>query len=413
MRACVDAVSFGYRHALRVSSDPMRKPFLDDSGMADADPPAPLKVGGLAGLFAHYAKSEPVTLEKMDEAIHAGAAERSLLGTGAITSLSERGARMSWLEMPLQAVPFVVVDVETTGLVAGRDRVVEIAVVKVVLGQEPELLLDTLVDPGMPLRGTEIHGLGDADVAGAPSFASLSGSLLSLLSNRVVAAHNAHFDWRFLGAQLAIEGAPPLLCTLELLAGLDQGRRYSLADACRRYEIALAAGHTAAADALATACLLERLLRQAHQKGYRTLGDLAQLRPPLSSLGRPPLPAPPLMVNALQLAIKARKAATAKPEAEPSAHRRYLESVLAVVSDLEVDMAEVKRLRQERVALGLGEEAVRAVHARVFHAMIHRYVEERTLDNQEADNLRRLYLCLSALGWAPGEAPARAVMPAG
>jgi DNA polymerase-3 subunit epsilon len=319
---------------------------------------------------------------------------------------------MSWLEMPLQAVPFVVVDVETTGLVAGRDRVVEIAVVKVVLGQEPELLLDTLVDPGMPLRATAIHGLGDADVAGAPSFASLSGSLLSLLSNRVVAAHNAHFDWRFLGAQLAIEGAPPLLCTLELLAGLDQGRRYSLADACRRYEIELAAGHAAAADALATACLLERLLRHARQKGYRTLGDLAQLRPPLSSLGRAPLPAPALMVNALQLAIKARKA-TAKPAAEPSAHRRYLESVLAVVSDLEVDMAEVKRLRQERASLGLSEDAVRAIHARVFGAMIQRYVEEQVLDDQEAHNLRRLYLCLSALGWAPGEAPARAEMPAG
>ena len=96
---------------------------------------------------------------------------------------------------------------------------------------------------------------------------------------------------------------------------------------------------------------------------------------------------------------------TEEPNFDPESSdaRRYLESVLAVVGDLEVDIEEVRRVRRERESLGLSKEVLRAVHARVFLIKLERYSEHNRIDDHEKENLRRLYQCLAALGWAPGE----------
>jgi DNA polymerase III epsilon subunit-like protein len=58
---------------------------------------------------------------------------------------------------------FSVIDVETTGLRPGeRDRVVEVAVVR--LGADHEVIDEwsTLIDPSCPVRGARIHGIYSA-----------------------------------------------------------------------------------------------------------------------------------------------------------------------------------------------------------------------------------------------------------
>src|SRR5437762_12441231 len=82
-----------------------------------------------------------------------------------------------------------VVDIETTGLHPGADRIVEISVVRIEPGAEPTLALDTLVNPGRRVAATEIHGITDADVIDAPRFEEIAGDLARGLSGAVLAAY--------------------------------------------------------------------------------------------------------------------------------------------------------------------------------------------------------------------------------
>src|SRR5690606_11836377 len=129
----------------------------------------------------------------------------------------------------LEECAFAVVDVETTGMRPGDDdRITEIAVV-VVQGARRELVFDSLVNPGRPIphRISELTGISQAMVDGAPAFGEIADQLLQALAGRVFVAHNARFDWGFVGAEvrrardLALDG--PRLCTVRLARRLCRG----------------------------------------------------------------------------------------------------------------------------------------------------------------------------------------------
>ncbi len=154
---------------------------------------------------------------------------------------------------------FAVIDVETTGLVPQRDRVVEIACVLVDAGRIGDRW-STLVNPGIPIpqRATQIHGIDDDAVAHAPSLANTLDTLMRRTDGRIVAAHNAGFDLSFLP-----ELAPPrAICTMRLarIVAPDAPnhknqtlRAYFNID---RYLDADAVAHRALGDALVTAHVL-------------------------------------------------------------------------------------------------------------------------------------------------------------
>lgn len=74
--------------------------------------------------------------------------------------------------------PIVFFDLETTGVDASKDRIVEISMVKVMPDGE-EIVKTRRINPGMPIppEATAIHGITDADVAGEPKFAQIARSL--------------------------------------------------------------------------------------------------------------------------------------------------------------------------------------------------------------------------------------------
>lgn len=158
---------------------------------------------------------------------------------------------------------FATIDFETTGLFpAGRDRAVEVAVVL----SDPDGTIterwDTLIDPGRDTGPVRIHRISAADVRGAPTFGDIAPELLALLDGRVLVAHNAGFDLRFLRAELeraGLSAAPGLvsLCTMQLARTYLPGSRRRLADLCEAFAIPLDGAHRALVDADATAQLLE------------------------------------------------------------------------------------------------------------------------------------------------------------
>lgn len=187
---------------------------------------------------------------------------------------------------------FAVVDVETTGMRPGdADRITEVAVV-LVHGHRREVVFESLINPGCPIpsRIAELTGITDRMVADAPRFDAIADELIGALAGRVFVAHNAGFDWGFVGAEirrargLTLDG--PRLCTVRLARRLCRGEpSYGLGALAQRFGFEFPARHRAAGDALVTGMLLDRLLGAARERGERTLADLERLhRTPMAEL---------------------------------------------------------------------------------------------------------------------------------
>ncbi len=113
-------------------------------------------------------------------------------------------------DLPIDEAPFAFVDLEMTGLKVGEDRVVEICIERVrgtPTGDERiEGRLATAVNPGERRGAEHVHGLGDAALSAAPTFADLADRIVALLEGAVFVAHGAPWDLAFLHDELARVG---------------------------------------------------------------------------------------------------------------------------------------------------------------------------------------------------------------
>lgn len=111
----------------------------------------------------------------------------------------DRDAAAAWARQVLDDPATAVLDTETTGLHDGA-RIVDIAV----LGVDGTVLLDSLVNPGVPIpaEATGIHGITDAMVSAAPSFSDLLVPLTRALHGRKIVVYNREFDKRRLAVEL-------------------------------------------------------------------------------------------------------------------------------------------------------------------------------------------------------------------
>jgi ATP-dependent DNA helicase DinG len=96
---------------------------------------------------------------------------------------------------------YVVLDTETTGFSAERDSLIEIAAA-IMRGPEITARFSTFVDPGrdIPPAITELTGITDDDVRGAPDAWEAIRELDAFAGSRMLVAHNAPFDCAFIAA---------------------------------------------------------------------------------------------------------------------------------------------------------------------------------------------------------------------
>lgn len=175
---------------------------------------------------------------------------------------------------------YVVLDIETTGLKPGRDRIIEVAAVKLCNGK----ILDefeTLVDPEckIPPESTKIHNIRDDMVAGKPKIAEVIQQVCAFCEGHVVCAHNAEFDLSFLriaARENGLEMPQTVLDTLALSrAVLPELKRYKLDVVCKKLGVTLDTHHRALFDTRATAQMMAILLDMAvQQQGVTTLREL-------------------------------------------------------------------------------------------------------------------------------------------
>jgi len=151
-------------------------------------------------------------------------------------SSTEAPAASSTVRLP-RSPAFAVIDVETTGLSPQRDRILELAIVRL---DESGAVVDEWVsrfDPEGPVGATHIHGITQADVVGQPRFADVAPTVMAALSGLAVVAHNAKFDLAFLRNELNAAGwsVPRIAayCTLDAsYAYLPDMDRRRLVDCC-------------------------------------------------------------------------------------------------------------------------------------------------------------------------------------
>ena len=88
--------------------------------------------------------------------------------------------------------PIAFFDLETTGLNISTDRIVELSVLKI-NPEGKEDWMSTRINPEMPIppKSTAIHGISDADVAGAPAFKEIAKKLTLFLEGCDLAGYNA------------------------------------------------------------------------------------------------------------------------------------------------------------------------------------------------------------------------------
>ena len=148
---------------------------------------------------------------------------------------------------------FVMLDLETTGSSAERDRITEIAAVRIEHGVEVARW-SSLVNPGVsiPVFIQGLTGITDAMVATAPTFEDVSAELLRLLEGAVFVAHNVRFDYSFVVKELdrlGIAFKAKTFCTVRFSRSLyPQFKGHGLDALLQRHGLQTLARHRAMGD---------------------------------------------------------------------------------------------------------------------------------------------------------------------
>jgi DNA polymerase-3 subunit epsilon/CBS domain-containing protein len=185
---------------------------------------------------------------------------------------------------PLVGLPVAIVDTETTGLDTRHDRIIQVAALRMTGTEIDGDPLDSLVNPGMPIpaASSAIHGLRDADIAGAPGFAAVAGTILAFIGSRIVVGHNIGFDIALLEheAERHHLDSPPLraldiaMVALSLNPALPD---HGLDTIATWLGVPIRDRHTALGDVRIAAAVWAQLIGLLGARGIRTLGETERL----------------------------------------------------------------------------------------------------------------------------------------
>ncbi|WP_366162995.1 PolC-type DNA polymerase III [Bacillus infantis] len=175
--------------------------------------------------------------------------------------------------IPLAEGTYIVFDVETTGLSAVYDTIIELAAVKIHDGEIIDRF-ESFANPHHPLSATTIDltGITDDDVRNAPEVEEVLRRFKEWSQNDILVAHNASFDMGFLNTGYKRYGlgkaANPVIDTLELARFLlPEMKNHRLNTLAKKFDVELTQHHRAIYDAEATGYLLIKMLKEVMQKG--------------------------------------------------------------------------------------------------------------------------------------------------
>ena len=172
---------------------------------------------------------------------------------------------------------YVAFDLETTGLSARTDRIIEIGAVILKNGVEIDRF-QTFVDPERPLERkiVDLTGITDEMLKGAPKIEEVLPKFLEFIGDRVLVAHNADFDTGFIRAECNRLGYPyrytsadTLILSQNLLPQLNKFKLNIVSDYLSLPEFN---HHRAADDSVTCGLIMHRLMQKLEEEqGVHTL----------------------------------------------------------------------------------------------------------------------------------------------
>lgn len=172
-------------------------------------------------------------------------------------------------DVPLESPTYVVFDVETTGLSAVYDKVIELAAVKMKDGQVIDSF-EEMINPGFALSDftIELTHITNEMVRKGGTEEEIFKKFAAFSEGAILVGHNVTFDVGFLTAAYERLGMPELTATvidtLELSRALHpENKNHKLDTLTKKYHIVLENHHRANADAEATGYLMYALYKEA------------------------------------------------------------------------------------------------------------------------------------------------------
>lgn len=167
---------------------------------------------------------------------------------------------------------YAVIDIETTGGLPRRDKIIEIGII-LYDGTQELSRFESLVDPGVsiPTQITRLTGIKTSMVQGAPKFFEIAKQIVELTEGAVFVAHNVRFDYNFIREEfyrLGYTYSRKQLCTNRLARKSIEGlRSYSLESLIHHLGIKVQNRHRALDDAYAASKVLDHIFqRDMHQQ---------------------------------------------------------------------------------------------------------------------------------------------------
>ena len=176
-------------------------------------------------------------------------------------------------ERALTDTPYVVLDVETTGLNVATDMIIEIGAVRFENGAEVGSY-SQLINPGRPIpdKVVELTGITSGMLTGMPSIEDVIADFARFCEGAVLVAHNASFDMAFFDRAFKAADIPfdhPKLDTLTLVRNLyPEQKSFKLGAMCKFLGIDLTKAHRAVHDARATAEMLMIALKKLREEKH-------------------------------------------------------------------------------------------------------------------------------------------------
>lgn len=138
----------------------------------------------------------------------------------------------------------VILDTETTGLSADKDRIVEIACIELSNHIPTKNIFHTFINPETKVSADafSVHGYSDEFLSNKPKFKEIVKNFLDFIKDKKLVIHNADFDLGFLNNELKRLNVKPILKsdvvdTLQIARSKFPGVGNSLDALCKRYKI--------------------------------------------------------------------------------------------------------------------------------------------------------------------------------
>ena len=185
----------------------------------------------------------------------------------------------------LKETTFIITDIESTGSIKGKDRIIEIAALKVRNGEVLDQF-DHLVDPEKKISHQIIRvtGISNQDVEGAPLIEEILPKFVEFVGSDLFVAHNSYFDYLFINAELRRLGLAPLatkidICTFRLAkALLPKVRARGISGLATYFGYEMTNRHRAMPDVEATKFYLDRFFELMARNGDVRLHQLVELQ---------------------------------------------------------------------------------------------------------------------------------------